>query len=203
MADDIFNITGISMYAKIKEPDQARVIKAKDGKEIVTDSKWTVDLLLNQKGKMVAERAGVRVRNAPSDPNLNYKYVEYVTTSGLLEKGYTGEYIRITKNAEKQARNEDGSPMYNGPIPVKAPANPPRIRDSKGTDIPLEDVPLIGNGSELQVAFTPTIAPGKKHGEYGARFISVKILELVEYDPEEGPKGTYEFSGTPEYAKAN
>jgi len=199
MTDKVYTIDGLAMYAKIKDPEPARTYTDDSGREVVIDPQWSMDLLLNQNGKSVANKAGIRIRGGVSDPKPNPKYIEFVTQNNLLDKGYTGEYIKITKKAVKQDVNEDGSPKYKGKVPVKIPANPIKVRDSQGVEIPADAIPLIGNGSDVAVTVGPTQPVGKTFGAFGARFVALKIKELVEYKKPEQSEGSYKFD--PDFAQ--
>ncbi len=173
--NDIETITGVSMYAKLIRP-------AKSNRADIPDT-WELDLLIDQKGKAVADKLGLRVRNKQGDEKMNQRYIDFVKESGLDKKGYTGEYVRFSKKTTKavwdQARNKQ---KYNEDGPMFEPAQPPQIRDSAGNLIPTSDAPLLGNGSVVTVSFALTKPAMKGHGEYGGRLISVRILELVPYE---------------------
>lgn len=184
----IHNFTGISMYAKIKEPNKANDPKYTDA--------WETDLLLNEKDVKRAAALGLAVKTRDN-------YMEFCEDNGLVEKGYTGKYIKsrkyTLKSAGKMVAQPDGTevfkPLYNEDGPVKEPAKPPIVRDAKGNDIPHEDVPLIGNGSLISIGVVVTPSAAKTKGEWGSRLISVEIKELVEYEPSTNvQEGTYEYN---------
>lgn len=178
--------TGIAMYPFLKNPRISNNPMYKDAYE--------VDLLLDTKGVSEAQKKGYKVRSG------NKKYDEFITTNGLAAKGYAGQYLNFKKDAMRK-KYEDGNPVLQldekgRPVFVDGqaviemePATPPRIRDSAATVLEPSQIPDIGNGSILRVFTSPKNggARASMRGEWGAKLISVTILELVErpaYSPD-------------------
>lgn len=171
--------TGLAMYAYLSKPRPSNNPMFKDAYE--------VDLLLDTRGVSEAQKKGYKVRSG------NKRYDEFITENGLAAKGYAGQYVSFKKDAIRK-KYEDGNPVIKmdekgRPVMVdgnvvfeQEPALPPRVRDSASQPIDNDDIPMIGNGSLLRVFTTPKNGGTRAsmRGEWGAKLISVTILQLVE-----------------------
>lgn len=171
--------TGLAMYAYLSKPRPSNNPMFKDAYE--------VDLLLDTRGVSDAQKKGYKVRSG------NKRYDEFITDNGLAAKGYAGQYVSFKKDAIRK-KYEDGNPVIKmdekgRPVMVdgnvvfeQEPSLPPRVRDSASQPIDNDEVPMIGNGSLLRVFTTPKNGGTRAsmRGEWGAKLISVTILQLVE-----------------------
>jgi hypothetical protein len=168
------NLTGLAMYAKIKEPGKSNNPKYDDA--------WEIDVLLDDTELKKAETMGHRIRE-------NDKYKKFVEENGYV--GYSGKYVTTKKSAKKAVGETipgpDGAPFFKKTMdqfnqPVKENAAPPKVEDATGNVIPEDKVPLIGNGSKVNIVFALT--PGTKaKGDWGSRLVILKILDLIAYVP--------------------
>lgn len=182
LSDDIYTISGKSMYARLFEPQGP-------GKMYPDQApRWCTDLLLDKEGIARARALGLKVK---SDKET---YTTFCQTSGLVQQGYEGDYISIKKSTiRKQYDKAAGRPVkdkFGQNVFENAPW--PKVFDSQGNEIPESTALRIGNGSDLKVSFSITKPQGAGPGNFGARLISSRILNLVPYVNKDA--GTFVYS---------
>lgn len=183
---DIVSIEGLTMYARLFEP---QVFMRKDG---TPDTPiWTTDILVDAKNKSVLQSKGVKIKNG------NAKYYAFIDENGLRERGFDGSYIAVRKKTIRKKFDEaTGSVVKDAlGLPQFEAATRPPVRDARGNDIPDEAGLKIGNGSRVWITFGLTKPEFGGHGSYGARLMSTKICDLVEYKGAQ--QGTFVYGETP------
>ncbi len=178
---EYLRITGKSMYARVFEPAPER-----ETDKFTVPAQWTIDVLVDKVTKAQLEMKGVRVRSG------NPKYDAIVEENGL--SSFDGSYVSVQKKTVRKVYDKDKGKVLRDPDTgedrVEAAARPP-VEDSKGREIPESADLKIGNLSDVEVTLQ-VVRGAKPKGEYSARLIRTKILNLVEYIPQAG-SGSFVF----------
>lgn len=178
---EFLTFKGKSMYARVFEP------ALPPPQDPTQPPRWTVDVLIDKATKTELMAKGLRIKDG------NPKYEAFVEENGLLEKGFDGSFVTVKKSTVRKAYNQ----AMQEPIKdekgnqVFEPASRPKVMDTAWNEIPESANLKIGNGSDIEVCYTITKPLLARSGNYGARLVSTKILNLVEWAP--APQGSFVY----------
>jgi len=187
---EYITIKGKTMYARVFDP------MGPPPQDPLQPPRWTEDILVNSVTKTMLMDKGMKIKDS------NPKFDAFVAENGLVEQGYDGSYITVKKSTLRKKYNPELQEVVKDSMgqPVMEPAPRPKVTDSAGNEIPESANLKIGNGSDVEVVATVTKALMGRHGSYGARLVSTKILNLVEYST--APQGTFVYGNSPSEGSA-
>lgn len=146
--------TGYVSYAKVYDPDEFRGV-----------TKWKLNLHPDDDEIKRIKAAGIQLKLHDSNEGVS---------------GVPGKYFTFSRPTEKEF--DDGITYFAPPSIYGPDGEPIMTYQDNGEEIVANgNRVLIGNGSLIQIGVT--VYDTKRFGK-GTRLNWVKILELVEYDPE-------------------
>lgn len=147
-------LTGHVSYAKVYDPDEFRGV-----------SKWKLNLHPDDDEIKRIKAAGIQLKLHDSNEE---------------KSGVPGKYFTFSRPVSKEF--DDGTAYFSPPSIYDADGEPIMTYVDNGEEIEANGKKvLIGNGSLIQIGVT--VYDTKRFGK-GTRLNWVKILELVEYDPD-------------------
>jgi hypothetical protein len=149
-------VYGKVSYAKLYEPDDFR-----------GEKKWKLNLYPNPASYDLMKKVGLQNKFKDDDGSKSGVTGRFCSLSRPVEKTFNGE---TQKFLPPEIRAKDGSKLVSYEF------------DDAGDVVMHGDKIIIGNGSEIEVDLA--VYQTARFGA-GSRFNSVRILDLIEYNPPE------------------